>query len=172
MACIHRAIPSLFRQAAACLTGVSWALARDRCGSLSVEAAIIFSLILIPLMLGVWEGSRLILLRGTLDDAVQSASYFVAQAGSNTPTSAAVTSAARQAVGLPDLAVAVADVCVCSDQNGSSITTRACTASCTGGKIASQHLQITVDRSITAAFPYPFVPQTFALSASATVRKP
>ena len=63
-------------------------------------------------------------------------------------------------------------MCVCSDQNGGSITARLCTATCTGGKLASQHMKITADRSVSAAFPYPFVPRTFALSASATVRKP
>lgn len=145
---------------------------RCRRGAMSVETALVFAFMLFPLLLGIWEGSRLVVARSALGDAVTAAITLTAHRSPERPTTAELQQAARQAVGDAALTLATADVCICADAAGDSIVVRACGGSCAAGLVPSRFLRLEVARDVTTRFPISLVQETVSLRSTATVRTP
>ena len=139
---------------------------------MSVETALVFVFLLVPLLLGIWEGSRLVVARSALGDALTAAVTFMAHRSPDQPTAAEFQQVARQAVGDAHLTLTVADVCVCADAAGGGIVERSCVATCAAGSTPSRYLRLEAGREVTTRFPVSLVQETISLRSASTVRVP
>lgn len=142
----------------------------SRRGGMSVEAALVFALLLVPMMLGLWEGSRLLAARSALSDALTAAVSYLVHRAPERPAQAELQQVARAAVGRPDLMLTVSDLCTCASPAGTGIVHRACSAGCAAGTVPAHHLWLEVARDVTVGFPISLVKATLSLRSHEAVR--
>jgi Flp pilus assembly protein TadG len=121
-------------------------------GAVAVEAALVLSLFLLPMLLCLWDFSQLYAGQAKLDEALQDTVTYVMSAGSNA-TAAGATSAAQAANG-SSITVSTSTVCYCvSTTVPTTPTSISCTSSCAGSSVLQQFMKIVTTNSVTVPFP-------------------
>ena len=142
--------------------------ARD--GAVAVETALVCSLLLVPLLLGLWDVAQLAMSQAQLDEALQDATTYVAY--NNNATAAQITSAAQGAYG-NSISVSSGTVCYCVSTTSSSPTAPtsiSCTSSCGSGYQFEQFMSITVSTTVAIPFAVPYLGSSTTLSSTGQVR--
>jgi Flp pilus assembly protein TadG len=138
-------------------------------GVVAIETALVLSLFLVPLLLGIIDVSQIALGKAKVDEALQDAMTYVMSAGSAS-TNAAITSAAQAANG-SGITVSTSTVCYCVS-TGSSLPTAPSTAtcghSCSSGFVLQQFMSIAVSNRVTIPFPVPFINLTSPMTVTST----
>jgi Flp pilus assembly protein TadG len=154
---------------------------RDRAGVAATEAALVISLLLLPLCLGAIAYGAAVADAARLDRALQSAVYYVfsnyssftATGGISSTTTKALTSAATAGFGTaaPTPTVNVAQTCYCVS-NSYAITGAAvaCSTTCTGSQTIASYVTITVNATFTLPIGVATLASPLAQSVSGTVR--
>jgi Flp pilus assembly protein TadG len=142
-------------------------------GAAAVEAALVLSLFLLPMLLCLWYFSQLYGGQADVDEALQDTVTYVMSAGSNA-TAAGATSAA-QAANSSSITVSTSTVCYCvstSTTVPTMPTSVGCTSSCTGTFVLQQFMKIVTTNSVTIPFPVSWINLTspYTVTATAYVR--
>jgi len=142
-------------------------------GAVAVEAALVLSLFLVPMLLCLWDFSQLYQGQANLDEALQDTVTYIMSAGSNA-TAAGATSAAQAANGT-GITVSTSTVCYCVSTSTTVPTMPAsisCTSSCTGSTVLQQFMKVVATDSVTIPFPVPWIKLTspYTMTATAYVR--
>jgi Flp pilus assembly protein TadG len=127
---------------------------RGRCGSSTIELALIMACLGVPLMLGTAEAGFLVYDSIEISNAAHAAAMYGMQSTSNASNSSAITTAAQTEASDfgTNLAVTPSVFWVCSTaENGTQYTTSsAATTACTGsGNHPLEYLQVSVSASVT-----------------------
>jgi Flp pilus assembly protein TadG len=137
-------------------------------GAVAVEAALVLSF-LVPILLCLWDFSRLYEGQANVDEALQDAVTYVMSAGSNA-TAAGATSAAQAANGT-SITVSTSTVCYCvstSTTVPTMPTSASCTGSCTGSSVLQHFMKVITTNSVTIPFPVPWISLTSPYTETAT----
>jgi Flp pilus assembly protein TadG len=140
-------------------------LMRARDGAVAVETALVSSLLLIPLLLGLWDVAQVAMAQAKLDEALQDAITFVAATGST--SSSSITTAGQAAYG-SSISVSSSEACYCvqtSTTTPTAPTSISCTGTCSSGTM-EQFMSITVSTTVTIPFPVPYLGSTVSLSST------
>jgi Flp pilus assembly protein TadG len=146
-------------------------LLRDRAGVAAIEATITIGLILAPLSLGVIDYATALTDMVRLDQALQSAVYYVwnNQTGY---TNAGITAAADAGFGAaaPTPTVTTTTACSCVSSGYSKVSSVSCAGSCPTNQTVATYLTITVSASFTLPVTVPTLTSPWAQSLSGTIR--
>jgi len=150
-------------------------LLRDRNGVAAVEAAIVISLVLAPLCMGVAAYAMVIADTVKLDRALQAAMFYVWNNPTGFTTSGVQTAAAAGYDNTsfpntsPTLTVTTTSVCYCvstSDVKGSSVS---CTGTCTSGTVGT-YVTVTASATFTLQLVVQALTSSVTQSVTGTVR--
>jgi Flp pilus assembly protein TadG len=139
-------------------------------GVVAVETALVCSLLLVPMLLGLWDVARIAMSTAELDEALQDAITYVA--ATNSTSSSAITTAAQAAYG-NSISVSSSTVCYCVPTGTSTPTSPSsvsCTGSCSSGNSLEQYVSITVSTTVTIPFSVPYLGSSMALSSTGQVQ--
>jgi Flp pilus assembly protein TadG len=140
-------------------------LIRARDGAVAVETALVSSLLLVPLLLGLWDVAQIAMAQAQLDEALQDAITYVAATGST--NSSNITTAGQAAYG-SSISVSSSEACYCVQTSTTTPTTPtsvSCTGTCSSGTM-EQFMSITVSTTVTMPFPVPYLGSTVSLSST------
>jgi Flp pilus assembly protein TadG len=140
-------------------------LLKAKDGAVAVETALVSSLILVPLLLGLWDVAQIAMAQAQLDEALQDAITYVAATGST--SSSSITTAGQAAYGSA-ISVSSSQACYCvntTTTTPTAPTSVSCTGTCSSGSM-EQFMSITVSTTVTMPFPVPYLGSTIALSSS------
>jgi hypothetical protein len=151
-------------------------LIRDRAASISIELALIASLILLPMTLGAVDAAQLVFARGRLDQVMHQA-FFYAYANYGAVTGPAVQTAATSSYGTgttPTVTATITQYCI-TPATGYPPTGTPSQPNNNGScSNASQTVEsyLSVNASITVKLPFSvaWVGQTITLSAAGLAR--
>jgi Flp pilus assembly protein TadG len=138
-------------------------------GAVAVEAALVLSLFLVPMLLCLWDFSQLYEGQANVDEALQDTVTYVMGTGSNA-TTAGATSAAQAANG-SSITVSNSMVCYCVSTSTTVPTMPAsvsCTGSCTGSSVLQRFMKIVTTNSVTIPFPVSWINLTSPHTVTAT----
>jgi Flp pilus assembly protein TadG len=128
----------------------------------AVETALVASLILVPLLLGLWDLSQVTTAKVKVEQALQDAITYVAAGNTG---SSGIASAAQAAYG-SSIQVSSSTVCYCVGTGSSGVPSAvSCASSCGSGYDFEQFTQITT--SLSVAIPVPV--RTLGLGSTLTV---
>lgn len=130
----------------------------DASGAAAVEMALVFSLIVAPSFLCLWDFAAIYQGKVAVDEALQDAATYTMNSGSNA-TSAGATSAA-QAAGGSSISVSVSTVCYCVSTSSTVATmpvSASCTGSCSGSAVLQQFMKITTANSVSIPLPVSWI---------------
>ena len=144
-----------------------------RAASVSVEAALVMSFVLVPSALGCMDIALALTTRARLDQGLQAA-VFYAWANVGSVTASGVQSAAIAGYGTatprPTATATINTYCITpptgNAQNGTSVPK----SGCPSGELQASYLTITLDASLSLPFTVPELGSTMALSSAGTVR--
>jgi Flp pilus assembly protein TadG len=145
-------------------------IARAQDGSVSVEAALVMSFILAPMLLGLWDVAQIGFGQAQVQEALQDAVTYVA--AGNAGNSSGITAAAQSAYG-SSISVSTSTVCYCVQTSTSSPTTptsEACTGSCSSGNDFEQFMSITVTKTVSIPFTVPYLGKSVTVTSTGQVR--
>ncbi|MBV9783503.1 MAG: pilus assembly protein [Acidisphaera sp.] len=146
---------------------------RDRAGSVTVETAIVVSVILVPLAMGAADFGVIMNTQARLDRALTMAAEYAWNAGSGATVSA-IQSAAQTGygTGAPSLTATAVISCYCVAANGTRLngTAIACTGSCSSPNQLAEYVTLTASTAVTLPAPSPFFHSPDSLSASGVFR--
>jgi Flp pilus assembly protein TadG len=137
-------------------------LIRARDGAVAVETALVSSLLLVPLLLGLWDVAQIAMAQAQLDEALQDAITYVAATGST--NSSNITTAGQAAYG-SSISVSSSEACYCVQTSTTTPTSVSCTGTCSSGTM-EQFMSITVSTTVTIPFPVPYLGSTVSLSST------
>jgi Flp pilus assembly protein TadG len=142
-------------------------------GAVAVEAALVLSLFLVPMLLCLWDFSQLYEGQANLDEALQDTVTYVMSTGSNATAAGAISAA--QAANGTSITVSTSTVCYCistSTTVPTMPTSVNCTSSCTGSSVLQQFMKVIATNSVTIPFPVPWIKLTspYTVTATAYVR--
>ena len=143
---------------------------RDKDGSISVEAALVMSFILVPMLLGVWDVAQIGFGQAQVQEALQDAVTYVA--AGNAGNSSGITAAAQSAYGT-SISVSTSTVCYCVQTGTSTPTTptsEVCSGSCGGGNDFEQFMSITVSKTVSIPFTVPYLGKSVTVTSTGRVR--
>jgi Flp pilus assembly protein TadG len=132
-------------------------LLADVSGVVSVETALIMSLILLPMLLGLADLAQLAQGKAKVDEALQDALTYIS--AGNSGNSAGITTAAQAAYG-SGISVATSTVCYCVSETTTTQPTMPTTVACTGSCSSSvllKFMTVTVSNSINILFPISYM---------------
>jgi len=142
-------------------------------GAVAVEAALVLSLILVPMLLGLWDFAQLYQGQANLDEALQDTVTYVMSTGSNATAAGAISAA--QAANGTGISVSTNTVCYCVSTSTTAPTmptSVGCTSSCTGSSVLQKFMKVVATNSVTIPFPVPWINLTspYTVTATAYVR--
>ncbi len=142
-------------------------------GAVAVEAALVLSLFLLPMLLCLWDFAQLYEAQANVDEALQDTVTYVMSIGGNA-TAAGATSAAQAANG-SGITVSTSAVCYCVSTSSTvptMPTSVSCTGSCTGSTVLQKFMKAVVANSVPIPFPVPWINFTspYTVTATAYVR--
>ena len=150
--------------------GAWLAFQRDRRGSVAMEAAIVISVVLAPIIYGVVGTGHLIATQVRLDRA-QHAAMLYAWA-TPTATQLGIEAAARDGygAGTPTLVVSAPITCVCMLSTGTrqSGTAQVCGAQCPPGMVTATYMTTSLSAVVDVNLPAPVVRNKVMTSVSTT----
>lgn len=144
----------------------------NRRASIAVEAAVIASVFLVPLICGLAGAGQAIALQTRLDRALHAAMFYVwATPGAS---AASVQNAAQAGFGTDTLTGNVATVaCYCMAPDGTRASAGAavtCSTVCSSGLVLATFVTTTVSATVALVLPMPAVTLPWTLASSATIR--
>ena len=145
-------------------------LAAARDGAVAVEVALVSSLILVPLLLGLWDVAQIAFAKAKVDEALQDAVSYVA--AGNSGNSSGITSAAQGAYG-NTISVSTSTACYCVKTTTSTPTAPSsvsCSGSCAGGSTLQQFMSITVSLAVSIPFTVTYLGSSVTVSSTGQVR--
>jgi Flp pilus assembly protein TadG len=145
-------------------------LLQDEKGAIAVETSLVTSLILVPMLLGIWDIAQVGFGQAQVQEALQAAVTYVA--AGNSGNAAGITSAAQTVYGT-SMNVSTNTVCYCVSTTSSSLTTPStvsCTSSCGSGNDFEQFMTISVSKSVTIPFSVPYLGSSVTVKSSGSVR--
>lgn len=148
-------------------------LARDRSGVISVELALIASLVLVPMTLGAVDAAQLIVARARLDQVIHQALFYAyANPGVSGASVQANATAGYGSGTVPTVSAPITQYCITPAIGYPAIGTPALpiSGSCGNGQTLESYLTVTVSISVTLPFSVSWITQTVALSASGKAR--
>jgi hypothetical protein len=137
-------------------------------GSVSVEAALVMSFILVPALLGLWDVAQIGFGQAQVQEALQDAITYVA--AGNASNSSGITAAARSAYGT-SITVSTSTACYCVQTGTSSPTAPTsvtCGGSCSGD--LEQFMSITAGKTVTIPFTVPYLGSSVTVTSTGQVR--
>jgi Flp pilus assembly protein TadG len=146
-------------------------LLRDRSGVAGVEAAMVISLVLVPLCLGVAAYAVVLADTARLDRALQSALFYIWSNPTGFTTSGVQAAAASgydntpYASTSPTLTVTATSACYCVSSSAVKGASVSCTGTCTSGTVGTY---VTVTASATFTLPVVVHTLTSPLTQSVT----
>lgn len=146
------------------------ALLRDDDGVVAVETALVSSLILIPLLLGLSDVAQLAIAKARVQEALQDALTYVA--ATNSTSSAQITSAAQAAYG-SSISVSSSQACYCvatGTTTPTMPTSVSCTASCLPGTTLAQFERITVSQTVQILFSVQYLASSVTIASTGLVQ--
>ena len=149
-------------------------LGRERRGAVALEAALIGSLLLVPLAVGAADLGSIFTTQARLDTALEAAALYAwGNPGNATPAN--ITQIAQSAYGTaaPTLVVTTPqNVCYCISVGGGQQTRTAvsCTGSCASGAQLGIYLSVSFSTNLSLPAPVPGLPTTVSLSSAGMVR--
>ncbi len=145
-------------------------IARAEEGSVSIEAALVVSFVLLPVLLGLWDVAQIGFGQAQVQEALQDAVTYVA--AGNSSNSSGIAAAARAAYG-SSIAVSTSTACYCVQTGSSSPTaptSEACSGSCSSNNDLEQFMSITVSKTITVPFTVPYLGSSVTVTSTGRVR--
>ncbi len=144
----------------------------NRRASVAVEAAIVFSVFLVPLICGLAGAGQAIALHVRLDRALHAAMFYVwATPGAST---ASVQNAAQAGFGPDTLTGNTAtSACYCMAPDGTRASAGAavtCSTVCSSGLVLATFITTTVSATVALVLPMPSVVSPWTLASSSTIR--
>ncbi len=149
-------------------------IGRERRGAVALEAALIGSLLLVPLAVGAVDLGSIFTTQARLDAALEAAALYAwGNPGNATPAN--ITQIAKSAYGnaAPTLlATTPQNVCYCITVGGGQQTRTAvsCTGSCASGAQLGIYLSVSFSTNLSLPAPVPGLPTTVSLSSAGMVR--
>ncbi len=147
------------------------------CGSISVEAALVISLILLPLLLGLWDYTTVLSVQARLDEALNAAIEYADASGANATNTAGISQAATSAYGSTSPSMAISGptlsyYCIAVSPAGTraSGTDAEAGADCGSGEVLATYATLSLATTVPLPVSAPGLGSTFALSDNATVR--
>jgi Flp pilus assembly protein TadG len=104
-----------------------------------------------------------------LNNAVQAGAQYAASHGFS---ASSITSAVSSATSFPNIQVSPAPRNYCGCPTTTGITTAVCSSNCPDGTPAGKYVSISAQGNYRTLLTYPFVPESYDLSALAQVRIP
>jgi Flp pilus assembly protein TadG len=149
------------------------ALGRDRRGSVTVESALVFTFVLMPMMvLGI--GFGLALTAWSQVNLVEQSVMYMVWNNPATATAAQISSFVQASYGAakPAVTVNASTACYCIAPTGTRTagTSVSCSGSCSNGQVLATYLQVTVAATQVLPMSVPLLDNPFVASASGTVR--
>lgn len=139
-------------------------------GSVSVEAALVVSFVLVPVLLGLWDVAQIGFGQAQVQEALQDAITYVA--AGNSSNASGIIAAAQSAYG-NSISASTSTACYCVQTGTSSPTTptsEACGGSCASGGDLEQFMSITVSKTITIPFTVPYLGSSVTVTSTGQVR--
>lgn len=148
-------------------------LARNRRGVVSLEAALIFCVVLTPLLLGAMSYGEAFMAWTRMNRVEQSLLFYVWQNpanATNTTVSNFVTN--NYSTMTPAMSASASTACYCITPTGSRLTgtSVSCSGTCTSGQQVAEYVSITVSTSLTLPATVPGLANPLSLSSTGTVR--
>jgi Flp pilus assembly protein TadG len=143
-------------------------------GAVAVETALVSSLILVPLLLGLWDVAQLAMSQAELDEALEDAISYIAgnMAAGTTWTTSGITSAAQASYG-SGVGVSSSQVCYCVETGSSTPTAPtsvSCSGSCSSGSTIEQYESITVSMTVSIPFTVSYLGSSVTLSSTGQIQ--
>lgn len=152
-------------------------LAQERCAAISVEAALVISLLLLPLLLGLWDYSVVLAVQARLDTALHAAMDYALATGANATDVSGIAQAASNAYGAsaPSPTISTPTLsyyCVSTNPAGTMANGQAASAGASCGNNQTLATYVTLSLAATVALPLsiPGLGDTFPLGDDATIR--
>ena len=147
-----------------------------RGGSVAVETALVVSLFLLPLLLGMWDFAIVLQAGARLDQALEGAVFYAYASAANAQDNAGLTTAANNAFGsgAPALTVGTPQTsyyCI-TPPGGSRLNGSAAGAStqCGSGQVLAAYLSLSFSTTVALPVAVPWLGGSVPLSTSAIVR--
>ena len=148
------------------MRGALTRLWRNRAGNAAMELAFLASP-LVLLLIGIADYGAATYAKMQVEHAAQAgAEYAIKYGYSSTAIATAVTAATANS-GI-SATPAPAQSCGCATTTG--VTAATCGSTCTGGATAGNYVTVSAQATYSTIVPYPGIANSFALSASTTVR--
>ena len=150
-------------------------LIRDHSGSISVELALVASLILLPMTLGAVDAAQLAFARGRLDQVLHQA-FFYAYANYGAVTATTVQLAAASSYGsgtAPTVTATITQYCITAATGypPTGTPTQPSNGSCSiSSQTVESYLSVNASISVTLPFSVAWIGQTITLTASGRAR--
>jgi Flp pilus assembly protein TadG len=144
-------------------------LAKNENGSIAVEAALVMSFVVVPLLLGLWDVAQIGLGQAQVQEALQDAITYVA--AGNSSNTAGITAAAQSAYGNA-ISISASAVCYCAKTTSVAMPTAvSCSSgSCSSGGDFEQFLSITTSKTVLIPFAVPYLGDSVTVTSTAMVR--
>jgi Flp pilus assembly protein TadG len=139
-------------------------------GAVAVEAALVSSFILVPMLLGLWDVAQIGFGQSQAQEALQAAVTYVA--AGNAGNSSGITAAAQNAYGT-SINVSTSSACYCVPTTSSTPTSPSsigCTSSCASGNDFEQFMNITISKTVPIPFPVPYLGSSVIVTSTGRVR--
>jgi Flp pilus assembly protein TadG len=142
--------------------------AENERGSIAVEAALVMSFVVVPLLLGLWDVAQIGLGQSQVQEALQDAITYVA--AGNSSNTAGVAAAAQSAYGNA-ISVSASAVCYCVKTTSVAMPTAvSCSSSCSSGGDFEQFMSITTSKTVPIPFAVPYLGDSVTVTSTAMVR--
>ncbi len=146
----------------------------DRRGVVSIEAAIVLALVVLPTVLGLFDLGSALTTRLRVDRALQAglfAAWGISGASTSQLAQAAVAGAGNSNGG-PAVSATASLACICLSPTGTETQGAAasCTGTCGSGLVLGQWATLTTTAAVTLPFPLPGVASPMILTATGTAR--
>ncbi len=149
---------------------------RDRAGAAGIEAALLTSLVLAPMLGGATDAGLVLYSWGQITRAEQAGIYSAW--GNSAITATTMVNAAQAAISNSSMAptIQAAITCYClpsaSPWNWSGAVPVACTSTCASGKVLTEYATVSVSTSVTLPLPLPLLGfgSPYMIIAKATAR--
>lgn len=152
-------------------------LASESRGSVSVEAALVISLVLIPLLLGIWDYASILAVQARLDEALNAAVEYADSSPANATNKTAIANAATTAYGnaTPSLALTgptLSYYCIAVSPAGTkaSGTAAIVNTNCGSGEVLATYATLSLAATVALPVAAPGLGATYPLAETATVR--
>lgn len=148
-------------------------MVRKSAANVAVEAALVFAIVLVPLITGVLDFGALLFTRARLDQAVNAGLYY------SWGDPAAVSPLTLQAAALvaygpgtpwPVITASVACYCVNPLAPAPGSSPVFCLAGCPSNQVIAQYVSLSASASVPLPVPLPGIASPFPLAVAATVR--